>query len=74
MGIYANLHFTPQGEMIAAAEWNRRRDEWLPSAADLDYVQSLMQPVTECGKIANWIAPAKGLASKPWDFEYVRLN
>jgi benzoyl-CoA 2,3-dioxygenase component B len=74
VGIYASVHFTPQGELISADEWTRRRDEWLPSTADLAYVQSLMRPVYECGKIANWIAPAKGLASKPWDFEYVRID
>jgi benzoyl-CoA 2,3-dioxygenase component B len=74
VGIYAGMHFTPEGELVTADEWNAKRDAWLPSDADLAYVQSLMQPVHERGKIANWIAPSKGLAGKPFDYEYVRLN
>ena len=46
----------------------------LPSTEDREYVQSLMHPVTEPGKIANWIAPpATGIKGKPFEFEYVRL-
>jgi benzoyl-CoA 2,3-dioxygenase component B len=34
-----------------------------------------MQPVTERGKMANWIAPpARGINGQPEDFEYVRLT
>ena len=41
---------------------------------DREYVRSLMHPVVETGKIANWIAPpAAGIKGKPFDFEYVRL-
>ena len=41
---------------------------------DREYVRSLMHPVTEPGKIANWIAPpAAGIKGKPFEFEYVRL-
>ena len=33
---------------------------------------SLMQPVIEPGKVANWIAPpARGINGQPVDFEYV---
>jgi benzoyl-CoA 2,3-dioxygenase component B len=33
-----------------------------------------MHPVTEPGKIANWIAPPNtGIKGKPFEFEYVRL-
>ena len=75
MGIFANDHFTPDGAPISTEEWNKRQDQWLPSQADLDYVGSLMQPVCEIGKIANWIAPpAKGIHGKPFDFEYVKLS
>jgi benzoyl-CoA 2,3-dioxygenase component B len=32
-----------------------------------------MHPVTEPGKMANWIAaPRQGIKGKPLDFEYVR--
>jgi benzoyl-CoA 2,3-dioxygenase component B len=41
---------------------------------DREYVRSLMKPVIEPGKIANWIAPpAAGIKGKPFEFEYVRL-
>ena len=74
VGIYAGQHFTPAGEMISAEEWTRRRDQWLPSDADLAYVQSLMVPVTERGKVANWVAPTRGVSGLPFVFEYVRMN
>jgi benzoyl-CoA 2,3-dioxygenase component B len=33
-----------------------------------------MKPVTEPGKIANWIAPpAAGIKGLPFEFEYVKL-
>jgi benzoyl-CoA 2,3-dioxygenase component B len=72
-GIFAGLHFDPAGELLSAAEWAQRRDGWLPSAADEAYVDSLMKPVTERGKIAGWIAPpSKGINGQTFDFEYVR--
>jgi benzoyl-CoA 2,3-dioxygenase component B len=75
MGMFSNDYFAPDGSPLTEAQWNDRRDEWLPSKADLDYVASLMHPVTERGKIANWIAPpSKGIHGKPFDFEYVRLH
>ncbi|MFQ5601001.1 MAG: benzoyl-CoA 2,3-epoxidase subunit BoxB [Candidatus Krumholzibacteriia bacterium] len=75
VGIYAGHHFTPGGETTSREEWERRRDDWLPSPADLDYVASLMLPVHEPGKVAHWIAPPhKGIHGKPVDFDYVRLD
>ena len=75
VGLYAGRHFTPDGAPVSAEEWKRKRDEGLPSKADLAYVQSLMVPVHQVGKIANWVAPpAKGIHGKPFEFEYVRLN
>ncbi len=74
-GVYAGHRFTPQGEPISEEEWNARKDEWLPTAADRDYVASCMHPVYEPGKIANWIAPpAQGVDGKPFDFEYVKFH
>ncbi len=74
IGIYAEHHYDPDGRLLSAEEWERRKDEWLPSAADRAYVRQLMQPVYERGKIAHWIAPPrKGINGKPFDFEYVRL-
>jgi benzoyl-CoA 2,3-dioxygenase component B len=55
-------------------EFERRRADWLPTVEDREYVRSLMTPVTERGKIANWIAPPKtGVNRQQFDFEYVRL-
>jgi benzoyl-CoA 2,3-dioxygenase component B len=74
IGIYSDHCFTPDGTPIARAEWEARRGEWLPGDADETYVKSLMQPVYERGKMANWIAPpAKGINGLPENFEYVKL-
>ncbi len=74
VGSYAQAHFDPEGNQVDEATWNRSRDRWLPTRADRDYVRSVMVPVTERGKFANWIAPpARGIHGKPIDFEYVRL-
>jgi benzoyl-CoA 2,3-dioxygenase component B len=73
IGLYAGLPFDVRGELCAADELARRLGDWLPGDADRAYVQSLMRPVTERGKIASWIAPpTKGINGQPFDFEYVR--
>lgn len=73
MGIYAGSHFDPQGHPIDAEAWERRKYEWLPKDSDRAYVQQLMQPVLEPGKMANWIgAPDRGVKGQPIDFEYIR--
>ena len=75
IGTFARGAITPDGQVIPADEWNARKDEWLPSAADGDYIASLMRPVWEPGKFAGWIAPPKvGIDNKPGDFEYVQLH
>ena len=74
VGEFRNASATPAGELIQAAEWERRREEWLPSDDDLAYLLSLMEQVVEPGQFASWIAPAKaGINGKPGDYEYVRL-
>jgi benzoyl-CoA 2,3-dioxygenase component B len=74
VGEFAGHSFDAQGNMIASEEFERRRDEWLPTIDDREYVRSLMHPVTEPGKIANWIAPPQqGIKGLPFEFEYVRL-
>jgi len=74
VGEYAGHSFDLGGNLITVQEFEARRNEWLPTMEDREYVRSLMQPVTEPGKIANWIAPpASGIKGKPFDFEYVRL-
>jgi benzoyl-CoA 2,3-dioxygenase component B len=73
-GIYAGLYFDPAGNALTKEEWEARRDEWLPSAADEAYVQSLMaKPVMDPKQMAHWIAaPPRGIKGRPVDFEYVR--
>ena len=57
---------------LAAAAW--RQSDWLPSVADRAFVGSLMQQVTEPGRMAGWIAPLeRGVNDRPIDYEYVRL-
>lgn len=74
IGMWSGLCFTPDGDRVSEDEWKRRRGEWLPTQTDEDYVKSLMQPVTEPGKMASWIAPpAKGINNLPGTFEYVKL-
>jgi benzoyl-CoA 2,3-dioxygenase component B len=73
IGAFADVHTDPSGELLSDADWQRRQAEWLPSAEDEVYVKSLMAPVTEPGKIAQWIAPPrKGINGQPFDFQYVR--
>ncbi|MEI8256942.1 MAG: benzoyl-CoA 2,3-epoxidase subunit BoxB [Deltaproteobacteria bacterium] len=74
-GIYAGLHFSPEGEAMTEAEWTARKGEFLPGDADQAYVKSLMKPVTEPGKMAHWIgAPKHGIKGRPIEFEYVKRN
>ncbi len=73
IGQFSELRVDPNGRIISQAEWDARHHEWLPTEADRTYVISLMTPVTERGKFANWVAPpARGINNQPVDFEYVR--
>jgi benzoyl-CoA 2,3-epoxidase subunit B len=73
IGAFGDVHVSPDGRVVAEAEWNARRAEWLPTETDEAFVGSLMQPVVERGQFANWIAPpARGVNGHPVDFEYVR--
>ena len=74
VGEFAGHYFDVGGNLISKEEFAQRKAEWLPTIEDREYVRSLMHPVTEVGKIANWIAPpASGVKGKPFEFEYVRL-
>ena len=74
-GVYAGLHFNLAGEMIDAVEWEKHKDQWLPTAEDKAYVDSLMgRAYTEPGEFAPWInPPARGINNLPVDAEYVRF-
>jgi benzoyl-CoA 2,3-dioxygenase component B len=74
IGEFRSVHASPDGQHLSDGEWAARRDEWLPSSADGDFIASLMKPCWEPGKYAGWIAPPKvGIDSKPGDFEYVKI-
>jgi len=74
--MFAGRCFDPSGDEISGDEFERRRDEWLPSATDRAYVERLMaHPVLTPGHFARWIAPpARGINGQPADFQYIRTN
>ncbi|MGO9487218.1 MAG: benzoyl-CoA 2,3-epoxidase subunit BoxB [Rhodomicrobium sp.] len=75
IGSFADAHVTPDGAVLSKEEWLAKRDEWLPSTSDGDFIQSLMKAESEPGKYAGWIAsPKVGIDNKPGDFEYVKLH
>ncbi len=75
IGSFAGAPIAPDGAILSKEEWQARRGDWLPSAADGAFIQSLMKPELEPGKFAGWIAPPKvGIDNKPGDFEYVKLH
>jgi len=74
IGMFSEVKVSPDGRVLSAAEWAANAPNWLPTDEDRAYVHSLMKPVTEPGKFANWIAPpARGINNQPVDFEYVRF-
>ena len=74
VGTWAGIPTTPEGQPISQAEFDARKDEWLPTEADLTYVKSLMQRVAEPGKMAGWIAPPdRGINAQPVEYQYVKL-
>jgi len=75
IGLYADLPFDIEGRLLDRAEWEKRRDEWLPSEKDRAYVANLQKAVREPGQIANWIGkPARGIKGLPFEYQYVRLE
>jgi benzoyl-CoA 2,3-dioxygenase component B len=75
IGSFAEAKISPDGRVITEAEWNARKDAWLPTERDQAYVASLMVPVIEPGRFAGWIAPPpRGINGQPLDFQYVRLR
>ena len=74
IGEFRDIEATPEGKLIDKATWEKRKEEWIPSTADGDFIADLMKPVIEPGKFASWIAPPKvGIDNKPGDFEYVKI-
>ncbi len=74
IGEFSVIHADPDGNMLSTEEWQRRRDAFLPTIEDNFFIESLMQPVTERGAFASWIAPPRaGIDGMPGNFEYVKL-
>jgi benzoyl-CoA 2,3-epoxidase subunit B len=74
IGEFSGIKADADGNILSDAEWERRKDEFLPSAEDRAYIESLMKPEVAPGKFASWIAPPKvGIDNKPGDFEYVKI-
>lgn len=74
IGEFAGQFITPAGEIVSEEVWNASRDEFLPTDADLQFINSLMQPVHETGEYATWIAPPRtGINNQPLDYEYVKI-
>jgi benzoyl-CoA 2,3-dioxygenase component B len=74
IGEFKDAKVTPGGVLIDEATWKREQGKWLPSKDDGEFIASLMKPVTEPGKFANWIAPPRvGIDNNPGDFEYVKI-
>jgi len=74
-GEFSAVHADPEGNLLSVEEWEKRKDEWVPSKADGDFIDSLMKPQWEAGKYAGWISPPRvGIDNKPGDFEYVKVS
>ena len=74
VGAWAGIPTDPLGNPISAAEFEAKKNDWLPTAEDIAFVKSLMHRVTEPGKMAAWIAPPdRGINAQPVEYEYVRL-
>lgn len=75
IGVFSAIKTDPEGNILSEDAYAKQVGKWLPTKADGDFIQSLMQPVFEPGKYASWIAPPKvGIDNKPGDFEFVKLH
>jgi benzoyl-CoA 2,3-epoxidase subunit B len=74
IGVWSSVRCDPAGVQVSAEEFERRKDEWLPSASDRAFVHGLMQRVVAPGRMAAWIAPPeRGINNLAIDYEYVHL-
>jgi benzoyl-CoA 2,3-epoxidase subunit B len=74
IGEFAAINADTDGNVLSDAEWQKRKDELLPSDNDRTFIESLMRPEVQPGKFASWIAPPKvGIDNKPGEFEYVKI-
>ena len=75
IGLLAGVKISPDGRLVSPAAWDASVAEWLPTASDREFVQSLMGRVVEPGRLANWISPpTAGINGQAVECEYVRFN
>ncbi len=75
IGPWAGIPVDPRGNIVDRAEYERRLEDWIPSARDRAFIASLMKKVIEPGKMAAWIAPPeRGINNLAIDYEYVHLH
>ena len=75
VGEFSEVRIDPNGSLVTEEEWQLKKNHWLPSNDDLEYILSLMEQEVRPGKFANWIAPPRaGINGQVGDFEYVKLN
>lgn len=75
IGALAGVRISPDGRPVSEQEWQTRKNEWLASDDDRNFVASLMKQCLEAGKFAGWIAPpVMGINRQPVDFEYVKFG
>jgi benzoyl-CoA 2,3-epoxidase subunit B len=75
IGAWAGQPVDPEGKLMAKEEYEKKLHGWIPSDADRAFIHSLMQKVTEPGKMAAWIAPPeRGINNLPVEYEYVKLH
>jgi len=75
IGSFAGAPATPDGTLLDPDTFAARQGEWLPTEDDETYLASLMTPIHEPGKMANWVAaPLRGINGRPIDFDYVRFE
>ena len=74
VGTFAGRRISPDGRLLSESAWAAQVDEWLPSDADREHVQSLMVGVDRPGEMAGWLAPpSRGIHQKPIEYDYVRV-
>jgi benzoyl-CoA 2,3-dioxygenase component B len=74
IGEFSKIKADIDGTILADAEWEKKKDDYLPSSTDRAYIESLMKPELQPGKFASWIAsPKTGIDNKQGDFEYVKI-
>ncbi len=74
IGEFSKIKADIDGKILADAEWEKKKGDYLPSSADRAYIESLMKPESRPGQFASWIAaPKTGIDNKPGDFEYVKI-